>query len=154
MTTFPKDPNLGTRDEQKRREANARLAERDRQNVPWSTWERAQHESKCFEYGKRFLVRCNLPYTSEMQQAHDILQSELVMLAGGFTSYGGSGAWRNGKGKIEIENLCIYEVSVRDTVLANQVIEAFRNCGRATGQDWTHITTNEERAHHTQTSKV
>lgn len=150
---FPLDPNLdpGARDRALAKDAaNKRYHERQSENCSWDYWEQAKRDSKREEHGTRTLVRCNLPYDSASHDAHAILANELVLLAGGFTSYVATGAWRNERGETELENVHIYEVSCLAETVA-QVRRAFENAGRASGQEWTHITTSEERAHHIKT---
>jgi hypothetical protein len=105
------------------------------------------------EFGGRVLVRAILP--GHLNEARKValynLERRLARLYGGFTSYTGRGGWYDKAGAYDIvEPVRIYEVSV-GVGRGQEVIAEFEHAGRATGQEWTHITTARETAHHVKT---
>lgn len=109
------------------------------------------------ESGERVLVRCNLPAdmsdcklrNSKVGPLYD-LEVALCALAGGFTVWEGRGGWVDSARNMLFEPVRIYECSVPPG-RQDSIIGAFEACGVALGEQWTHITTSIETAHHVKT---
>lgn len=139
--------------------ANERLAERQRQNSPWPRkiaslpHPATEGENKTQETGTRTLVRCNMPVRDGIEECRIVNDAErqLAERFGGFTRLPMQGTWLDTQGNVVTEHGFVYEVSVHSPQDRYSAIEAFKSLGRALGEEWTHITTALETAHHTKT---
>lgn len=142
--------------------ANSRLAAREQANRPWggkdTSLQVGDHRSRggwnneprtnrptegvAMEQGPRDVVHCCLPWTKqEHGDVHRELREMLCEVAGGYTAFPHIGGWIDGNGYVQTEDGYTYEVSfpAGDTVILQNLIEAFQHAGRRQGEQWTHI---------------